>query len=102
MPGGTLWVAVKVKKQNPSATLTATATATIPPASTTAPQALRSRGSWAVLTGSFPVDKGATLGATATVAVAGTYTVGAATTTFTCSLTTPVRNIAFWHAKKGH
>jgi len=102
MPGGTLWVAVRVKKQDPSATLTAAATATIPPASATAPQALQSLGSWAVLTGAFPVDKGATLGATATVAVAGTYTVGTAATTFTCSLTTPIRNVKFWRVGKGH
>ena len=102
MPGGTLWVAVKVKKQNPSATLTATATATIPPASATAPQALKPLGSWAVLTASFPVDKGATLGATATVAIAGTYIVGTATTTFACSLTTPIRNVKFWRVGKGH
>ena len=102
MPGGTLWVAVRVKKQDPSATLTATATATIPPALATAPLTLKSLGSWAVLAGSFPVDKGATLGATATVAVAGTYTVGTATTTIRCSLTTPVRNVKFWHVGKGH
>ena len=101
MPGGTLWVAVRVKKQDPSATLTATATATIPAASATAPQALSALGSWAVLTGAFPVDKGATLGATATVAVAGTYTVGTAATTFTCSLTTPIRNVKLGRVGKG-
>jgi hypothetical protein len=102
MPGGTLWVAVRVKKQDASATLTATATATIPPASATAPVLLKPLGSWAVLAGSFPVDKGATLGATATVGVAGTYVVGTATTTFTCSLTTPIRNVKFWRGGKGH
>ncbi|MCU0294346.1 MAG: hypothetical protein MUF10_20555 [Thermoanaerobaculaceae bacterium] len=102
MPGGTLWVAVRVKKQDPSATLAATATATIPPASARAPQALKALGSWAVLTGAFPVDKGATLGATATVAVTGSYTVGTAATTFTCSLTTPIRNVKFWRVGKGH
>ena len=102
MPGGTLWVAVRVKKQDPSATLTATATATIPPASATAPAALRPLGSSAFLTGAFPVDKGATLGATATVGVAGTYVVGTATTTFTCSLTTPIRNVKLGRVGKGH
>jgi hypothetical protein len=101
MPGGTLWVAVRVKKQAPSATLTATATATIPPALATAPQALTKLGSSAVLAASFPVDKGATLGATATVSVAGTYTAGTAATTFTCSLVTPIRNVMFWHIGKG-
>jgi hypothetical protein len=102
MPGGTLWVAVKVKKQDPSATLTATATATIPPAAATAPQALTPLGTWGLLAASFPVDKGATLGATATVAVSGTYTVGSAITTFTCSLSTPVKNVRFWPGSKIH
>ena len=100
MPGGTLWVAVKVKKQDPTATLAATATATIPPAGVTASQALTSLGKWAALTGSFPVAKDATLGATATVAVSGTYTVANVATTFTCSLKAPIRNIKFWPAGK--
>jgi hypothetical protein len=102
MPGGTLWVAVKVKKQNPSATLVATATATIPPAAVTTSQSLTSLGKWAVLTGSFPVDKGATLGAPATVAVSGTYTVAGVATSFTCSLSTPIKNVKFWPAGRVH
>lgn len=102
MPGGTLWVAVMVKKQDPSGVLQATATATIPGAPALSPQTLTKLGTWAVLAGSFPVDKGATLGAKATVVVLGTYRVASGSTPFTCSLSTPVRNVKFWPSKQGH
>jgi hypothetical protein len=102
MPGGTLWVAVMVKKPDASATITASATATIPPAAATASKPLTPLGKWAVLAASFPVDPGATLGGTATVNVSGTSTVASVATTFTCSLSTPIKNVEFWSSKKGH
>lgn len=95
VPGGKLWVAVIVKKQATSGALAATATVTIPPAAATPPQTLALLGKRGVLTGSFQVDKGASLGATATVAVSGTYTVANVSTSFTCSLTTPIKNSKF-------
>ena len=83
-----------------SATLAGTATATIPPAAPTQAQTLSALGKWPVLWGSFPVDKGATIGATVTVAVAGTYTAANVSTTFTCSLTETVKNIQPPHPGK--
>jgi len=101
-PGGTLRVVVMVKKQAASATFVATATATIPPAAATPSQALSPLGKGAVLTGSFAVDKGATLGATATVAVSGTYAVANTSTTFACSLSSPIRNVRLWRPNPAH
>ncbi len=102
VPGGMLRVMVVVKQHDPSATLAATATVTIPPAAATPPQALAKPGKWAVLTGSFPVDKGASLGAKATVSVSGTYTASNATTSFTCSLSTPIKSGKAWRSGKVH
>jgi hypothetical protein len=96
MPGGALWVVVMVKKQDPSATLAATATATIPPAGATAPRTLSRLGRWDVLAGSFPVGTDATPGATATVLISGTYTVASVSTSFTCSLSTQIKNVKSW------
>lgn len=101
MPGGTLWVAIQVKKRDPAATLTATATATIPPAAATPALALKALGGWPVLAGSFPVATTATLGASASVAISGTYTLANVATTFTCSLRTPIKNVRFWAGRKG-
>jgi len=101
MPGGTLWVALMAKKPDASATVAATATATIPGNSATPnPQArtLAPLGKWAVLASSFTVDSTATLGQSASVGVTGTYNGSPA---FTCSLSTPIKNVEFWSSKKG-
>jgi len=103
MPGGTLWVAVMLKKLGSSATLAAvTATATIPPAAATAAVTLAPLGTWPVLAAPFPVPSDSTLGAQATVAVSGTYTDSSGSTTFTCSLSTPIKNVQFWPSGEGH
>ena len=101
MPNGTLWVAVMLRKPNSSATLTATAMATIPPAAATAAVTLTQLGKWPVLVASFPVPSNSTLDAQATVAVTGSYTVSSVATTFTCTLSTPIKNIQFWPSLKG-
>ena len=101
MPNGTLWVAVMLRKPNSSATLTATATATIPPAAATAAVTLTQLGTWPVLVGSFAVPSNSTLDAQATVAVTGSYTDSSGATTFTCTLSTPIKNIQFWPSLKG-
>lgn len=96
MPGGTLWVAVLVKKQDPSATLSATASATIPGAAPAGPVTLTALPGFAVLAGALAVGTTATLGGTATVSVSGTYTLASGPTTFTCSLSTPIKSVKFW------
>jgi hypothetical protein len=102
MPGGTLWVAVGLKKPNSSATLTAAATATIPPSTTaSASVTFAPLGKWPVLVGFFAVPSGSIPDAMAIVAVSGTYTVSSVATTFTCTLSTPIKNIQFWPSLKG-
>ncbi|MGO9179342.1 MAG: hypothetical protein ACLQBX_06405 [Candidatus Limnocylindrales bacterium] len=101
MPGGTLWVAVGLKKPNSSATLTTvSATATIPGAATSA-ATLAQLDQWPVLVAPLPVGSGASLGQQATVTVSGTYTVSSVATAFTCTLSTPIKNIQFWPSLKG-
>jgi hypothetical protein len=47
------------------------------------------------------VGSGASLGQQATVTVSGTYTVSSVATAFTCTLSTPIKNIQFWPSLKG-
>jgi hypothetical protein len=101
MPGGTLWVAVGLKRPNSSAALTAAATVAVPNGATTGPLTLTPLGKWPVLVAPFPVASEATLHAMATVAVTGSYTVSSVPTAFTCTLSTPIKNIQFWPSLKG-
>lgn len=101
MPGGTLWVAVMLKKNAPGATITGSATAAIPGAGAPLVQTLAPLGTWPVMAASFPVAASATLGATATVAITGNYTLANVPTSFTCSLSTPIKLVKFWPSEQG-